>query len=137
MLAFVALRADGRINVMNKDFDDLLGTYAGTCVNTSAQPPVQAGIVLVLRRLQGHEVIGDLTIHGNLGGGSEFSGVISGSRLTFVTRALKGKQTITWTGTVSEDSIEGGYVVLDERWLMSLLGARNQEGVWRCIKSDS
>ena len=115
----------------------ILGTYAGQCVNTTLKPPVQAEMLLVLRRCQGKEIIGDLAIHGDLGGGSEFSGVISGNRLTFVTRSLTGKQSITWTGTISGDNIEGGYVVVDEGWLVGLLGMRNQQGIWQCQKSDS
>ena len=115
--------------------EDILGTYAGQCVNTNFK--TQASIVLVLRRLQGREIIGDLTIHGDLGGGSEFSGIISGNHLTFVTRSLTGKQSITWTSTISADIIEGSYAVVDEGWLMGLIGMRNQQGVWKCQKSDS
>jgi len=123
---------------MQRDIHDrLLGTYAGNCSNNYANPPNEAQIVLVLKRLQAQEVIGDLTVHGDLRGGSEFSGVVSGERITFVTRSPDKKATITWTGTIVGDVISGGYVVVDEHFFARLRGLRNQQGVWQCRKSDS
>lgn len=115
----------------------ILGSYEGTCLNQTCKPPVEAGIVLILRKMEGQEVIGDISIHGDLGGSSPFSGVISGSRITFVTRSLNGKLSITWSGTIANGVIEGSYAVIDERWFMGIIGMRNQHGLWKCEKSES
>ena len=49
--------------------DSLLGTYSGTCTNQTIKPPLTAAMVVVLRRVAGQEVFGDVTIHGDLEGG--------------------------------------------------------------------
>jgi hypothetical protein len=118
--------------------DKLLGTYLGRCTNLTAEPPITAEIVLVLKRFQDKEVIGDLTVHGHLHGGSEFSGVLSGERLTFVTRTSNKKSSITWSGIFSKEGILGEYVVVHESFLrVLLLGTRTERGVWQCVKRDT
>lgn len=112
----------------------VLGTYIGTCTNQTVNPPQSADLILVLRRVAGKEIFGQLTIHGDLEGGSEFSGVLDCDRLTFVTRSSGGKVEITWTSSVSPGLISGSYSVVDERFCQRLLGMRNQKGIWCCRK---
>jgi hypothetical protein len=112
-----------------------LGTYAGKCKNNTVKPPVEANIILVLKSLQGSEVVGDLSIFGNLGGGSDFSGVLNGEKICFVTRSSDKMSSITWTGNFFGDTIEGNYIVVNEGFFASLMGTREQKGVWQCKKS--
>ena len=114
--------------------DNLLGTYCGTCTNQSITPEETAKMTVILKRIEGNEVFGDLTIHGDLEGGSEFSGVLNDGRLSFVTRDKNGKLTITWTTSIAQGLIDGSYRVLDERFMQKLFGLKNQEGIWSCKK---
>ena len=116
---------------------NLPNTYAGGFVNTTYNPPQEACIVLVLQRSQGTDVTGKLTIYGDWIGGSEFIGAISGTRITFPTHGAAGKVTITWTGEIAGDSIAGDYTVTDRRFLMGILGMRNQAGLWSVQKSGA
>jgi hypothetical protein len=116
------------------ELDNVLGTYTGTCTNQTVNPPQIADLNLVLRRVVGREIFGDLTLHGDLEGGSEFSGVIDGTRITFITRSSGGKLEITWTASVSPGLISGDYSVVDDRFLQRLFGMRLQKGIWCCRK---
>jgi actin-like ATPase involved in cell morphogenesis len=125
---------DTRLKGKTLDNHEISGIYRGACVNNTITPPTEAIIKLILKRTCGKEILGDLSIYGELQGGSEFTGVLDGNELIFVTRTPNGKTSITWTGTIANNKITGTYEAIVDGFFVNLFGLRMQKGTWQCQK---
>ncbi len=106
------------------------GTYEGTCLNHTYGG--QSRMILYINQSEQY-INGELSLHGELGGGGSISGRVDGKTLTFTTKDfIVG--TITWTAQVRGKSLIGEYQVETPVWTSALTGASNQKGVWEVAR---
>ena len=103
------------------------GTYQGTCHNLTYGG--QANLVLTAIVNQDGVVTGNINITGELQGSSAIQGLVEGKNMTFTSNQKGSGFTITWRGSISGDTIQGGYLV-SANDIHKILGTDDQQGEW-------
>lgn len=85
-------------------------------------------MILMLHQ-DGTSLGGELSLHGDLGGGGPISGRIDGNTITFTTKDLL-TGTITWTGKIHASRLVGQYQVEPPTLTTALTGVASQVGAW-------
>lgn len=125
-----------RQNSTRSGKDSRLGMYLGTCTNTSFDPPITAQVALDLQDVTASMVEGSIELSGDLGGGSQFVGVIEGGTIRFQTTEA-GQFLIEWRGAIDGGNITGDYTARMSDPTLAKDGMATQHGVWRCTKEPS
>jgi len=114
----------------------VVGSYRGTCTNTSFDPPLNAELGLKLDRRTGSLIEGSLELQGDLVSGSQFAGLLEGHELRFQT-TVPGESLIEWKGRLQGNEIVGDYTARLSAPEFVKQGLGTQQGVWRCVKQSS
>jgi len=111
-----------------------VGSYQGTCTNTTGKEPVISRLTLTVVRQEHQTVRGTLVTTGALEVNFEFSGTIAGNRIHFVTTTPNKKLTIEWTAEIQDDSVSGTFTSTNSGFWASVFGNERQSGEWQCHK---
>ena len=108
--------------------------YIGSCINLTHK--LTAGIVLSIESIDARHVAGTLEIYGDLVGGSEFTGTISGNLIRFETENPQQGLLIRWEGRCVKNCIRGTYSVYRDGAPRGDFAPASEEGKWTCTAAE-
>lgn len=117
---------------MNTQFK--LGSYQGTCTNTTGKEPVVSRLTLTLARQEQQSIYGKITTAGALDVDLEFAGTVAGNQIQFVTITPNKKLTIEWLAVIQVDSLRGTFSATNTGFWASVFDSTHQHGEWQCSK---
>lgn len=127
-----ANKDDQRVPALRVNTQIELGSYVGTCTNTTGKEPVVSSLKLAITRQEQEGIHGKLTTTGALELDLAFSGTINGSSIRFVTTTLNNKLTVEWSGAIENDSLRGTFSTTNSGFWAKLFGKKHQRGEWQC-----
>lgn len=110
------------------------GPYQGNCTNTTGTKPVISRLTLTVIRQENQAIHGMIATTGALKVKQDFTAIITGNQLHFVTSAPNKKLTIEWHAAIQDGVIRGTFSATQTGLWVSFFGKKSQNGEWQCTK---